>query len=94
LPINLLDGQEKFLKEGEEFKILSWNDKALSLELPISMIFKIKDTPPGVKGNSAVNSFKKAILDNELSLDVPLFINIGDKIKVDTRTGQYMERVK
>ena len=94
LPINLLDGQEKFLKEGEEFKILSWNDKALSLELPISMIFKIKDTPPGVKGNSAVNSFKKAILDNELSLDVPLFINIGDKVKVDTRTGQYMERVK
>lgn len=93
LSSDFLDGREKFLKEGEEFKILFWNDKALSLELPISMVFKIKDTSPGVKGNSAVNSFKKAVLDNGLSLNVPLFINIGDEVKVDTRTGQYIERV-
>lgn len=93
LSSDLLDGQEKFLKEGEEFKILFWDDKPLSLELLTSMIFKIKETSPGVKGSSAVNSFKPAVLDNGLSLNVPLFINIGDKVKVDTRTGQYMERV-
>jgi len=93
LSSDFLESKEKFLKEGEEFKILFWNDKPLLLELPISMVFKIKETSPGVKGNSVVNSFKPAILDNGLFLNVPLFINIGDKVKVDTRTGQYMERV-
>jgi len=90
---DLLDGKEKFLKEGEKFKVLFWNEKALSLELPISMVFKIKETSPGVKGNSATASSKQALLDNDLSLNVPLFINIGDRVKVDTRTGEYLERV-
>ncbi len=90
---DLLEGKEKFLKEGEKFKILFWDEKALSLELPIAMVFKVKETSPGVKGNSVTASFKQAVLDNDLSLNVPLFINVGDKVKVDTRTGEYLERV-
>lgn len=89
----ILSGKEKFLKEGQEFKILFWNDKALGLELPTFMVFKIKETPPGVKGDSATASFKPAVLDNGLSLNVPLFIDVDDKVKVDTRTGEYMERI-
>jgi len=88
----ILDNQQKFLKEGFDFKVLFWNDKPLLVEFPLSMIFEVAQTAPGVKGNSVVASFKPAVLDNGLAVKVPLFINIGDKIKVDTRSGNYLER--
>ncbi|HLE48549.1 MAG TPA: elongation factor P [Patescibacteria group bacterium] len=83
-----------YIKEGESVNILFWDEKPLWVELPPKMEFKIKDTPPGIKGNSASNMYKDAVLENGISVRVPLFINIGDKIRVDTRSGEYVERVK
>ena len=89
----IMEGKEKFLKEGEEVKILFWEDKPLTVELPTSLVFEVVSTSPGIKGDSVTASFKPATLDNGLVVRVPLFVNVGDKIKVDTRTGEYLERV-
>jgi len=89
----IMEGKEKFLKEGEEVKILFWEDKPLTVELPSSLVFEVVSTSPGIKGDSVTASFKPATLDNGLVVRVPLFVNVGDKIKVDTRTGEYLERV-
>jgi elongation factor P len=93
LSTKILAGKEKFLKEEETVKILFWQEKPLAVEMPIALIFTVTQTPPGVKGDSVSASFKPATLDNGLVVKVPLFINVGDKIKVDTRTGDYLERV-
>jgi len=94
LPESAMGGKEKFLKEQEEVKIIFWEEKPLNLELPLSLVFEVAQTNPGIKGNSVNASFKPATLDNGLGVQVPLFIKIGDRIKVDTRTGSYIERVK
>ena len=83
-----------FIKEGEEIVILFWDEKPLSLEIPPKAVFKVKDTPPGVKGNSASNVYKEAQLENGLKVKVPLFIKNGDLVKIDTRTGDYVERAQ
>jgi len=94
LPESIMGGKERFLKEQQEVKILFWEEKPLGLELPLSLVFEVIETDPGIKGNSVNSSYKPATLNNGLLTQVPLFINTGDKIKVDTRTGgTYVERV-
>ncbi|MEK7111723.1 MAG: elongation factor P [Patescibacteria group bacterium] len=94
IPLKVLAEQAAFLKEGESVNVLFWDEKALSLELPPKVILKVTETDPGVKGNSATNIYKPATLENGLTIKVPLFINVGDSVKVDTRTGEYLERAK
>jgi elongation factor P len=94
LPIDVLGDQIKFVKEGENVDVLFLEDQALSVELPPKITLKVAQTDPGVKGNSATNIFKPAILENGFKLKVPLFIKVGDIIRVDTRTGSYVERAK
>lgn len=89
--LKIADGHT-FLKEGESFNLSFLEDEPLSLNLPSKMEFTVEETGPGVKGNSATNIFKDAILENGIKTKVPLFINIGDKIRVDTRTGAYTEK--
>jgi len=93
-PLGLLGNQIKFVKEGATIDILFWEDKALSVELQPKVTLKVAQTDPGVKGNSTSNMYKPAILENGLELKVPLFIKIGDSIRVDTRKGSYVERAK
>ena len=69
-------------------------DEALGLELPLSLTYEITETGPGEKGNTVSNVFKEATLDNGLMVKVPMFMKVGEKIKVDTRSGGYIERVK
>jgi elongation factor P len=86
------------MKEGESVDILFWNDsgeeKPLSVDIPPKVVLKVSSTDPGVKGNSASNVYKDATLENGLKTRVPLFIKTGDKIRVDTRSGDYVERAK
>lgn len=89
----IIGEQTKFLTEGLEVKILRYEEEALNVELPLKMEFEIADTPPGVKGNSSVNIWKEATLETGVRVKVPLFVEIGDRIRVDTRTGDYVERV-
>lgn len=86
--------QAKFLKEGLEVILIVSDDEALGIELPMSLVYAISETGPGEKGNTVSNVYKDATLDNGLVVKVPMFINIGDKVKVDTRSGEYVERVK
>lgn len=81
-----------YFKEGEMFSVSFLKGMPLSVTLPPKMVFTVLETPPGVKGNSATNVFKDAVLENGLKTKVPLFIDNGDKIKVDTRTGSYSEK--
>ncbi len=84
----------KFLKDGMEVMLITSGDEALSIDLPLSLIYEIAETGPGERGNTVSNVFKEATLDNGLVIKVPMFIGIGEKVKVDTRSGQYVERVK
>ncbi len=94
IPLEVLGDQILFVKEGENVTIAFWEDKALSVELTPKVVMKIAETDPGVKGNSASNMYKSATLENGLTLKVPLFVNTGEKIVVDTRTYEYVERAK
>lgn len=82
-----------YLKEGSNVDVLFWDEKPLSVDLPPKVNLEVAETAPGVKGNSASNMYKSATLENGLSVKVPLFIKTGDKVRVDTRTGEYIERV-
>jgi len=84
------------LKEGTIVKVLfnTEDSMPLSVEMPASVILEITYTEPGVKGNTATNATKPAKVETGAEVNVPLFINEGDKIKVDTEKGAYMERVK
>lgn len=86
--------QSKYLKDGLEVLLLVSNEAALGMEIPNSLVYEITETGPGEKGNTVSSVFKDATLDNGLAAKVPMFAKIGDKIKIDTRTGEYVERVK
>ena len=92
---NTLDTPE-LMKEGEVVTIIinSEDGLPLSVEMPASVILEITHTEPGVKGNTATNATKPATVETGARVNVPLFINEGDKIKVETEKGTYMERIK
>jgi elongation factor P len=87
-------GGGKFLKDGESVSILFNGNEILAVELPITVELKIAETVPGVKGDTATGGTKPATVETGATVNVPLFISEGDIIKVDTRTGAYLERVK
>lgn len=94
IPLSVVGDETAYIKEGEEVNLLFWGEKPLSIEIPPKVTLRIKETSPGVKGNSATNIYKSATLENGIKVKVPLFINTNDKIVVDTRTGEYVERAK
>jgi elongation factor P len=83
-----------FLKEGTVAAILMYNGKPIGIELPIFVEFEITETEPGAKGDTVTGGTKPAIIATGASVQVPLFVNQGEVIKIDTRTGSYVERVK
>src|SRR5579862_8273744 len=85
----------KFLKDNMEVQLIVTEDgESLGLELPNSLIYTVEETGPSEKGNTVSNVYKEAKMDNGLIVKVPMFISQGEKIKVDTRSGEYVERVK
>ena len=82
----------KFVKEGMVCKILSYKGKVFGMEPPTFVELQITETEPGFKGDTATNATKPATLETGAEIRVPLFINEGDMIRIDTRTGEYMER--
>jgi len=87
-----LGDQSKYLKEGDTVQVVYFEDKPISVELPNSLVFEVSYTEPGFKGNTVSNAYKDAQLENSINARVPMFIKIGDKIKVDTRTGEYLSK--
>lgn len=92
VPVSLIKKEIQYMKEGGNVNVLFWNEEPLSVEISPKITLEVTDTVPGVKGNSATNIYKPATLENGLKIKVPLFIKKGDKIRVNTRTGGYMER--
>lgn len=91
IPLEVLEGHA-FLKEGETFSVSFYKDEPLSLNLPPKMDLKVVETGPSLRGNSATNIYKDAILENGVKTRVPLFIDMDDTVRVDTRTGEYSEK--
>jgi elongation factor P len=91
----LIEGAE-FLKEGQEVEIVfhADNEMPLTCNLPAFVTLEVTYSEPGLRGDTATNTLKPATLETGAQVGVPLFVNVGDLIKVDTRTGQYVERVK
>ncbi len=93
-PINgsILGDSFKFVKENMECKVLSYKGDVFGVEPPNFVELEVTHTEPGVKGNTATNTLKPATLETGAQVRVPLFINEGEMIRIDTRTGEYMER--
>ena len=89
---NELDDNFKFVKENMVCKVLSYKGKVFGVEPPTFVELEVTQTDPGFAGNTATNATKPATLETGCEIRVPLFINEGDKIRIDTRTGEYMER--
>lgn len=81
-----------YIKEGDTIKTLLYNGGFIDVDLPASVILEVAETEPGVQGDRVSNATKPATLETGLNVNVPLFINIGDSIKVDTRSGEYIGR--
>ena len=88
----LVGDAKNYLIENAQVTMTFVEDKAVEIELPPSVVLTVKDAPEGIKGDSANNVQKPAIMETGITLQVPLFIKTGEKLKIDTRTGKYMER--
>lgn len=96
MPLNAdkLSDSFKFVKENMVVKVLSYKGNVFGLEPPLFVDLLVTETDPGFRGDTATNVTKPAILETGAEVKVPLFIDVGEKIRIDTRTGEYLERAK
>jgi len=92
IPVETVGEAANYMKEGITPKILFYEGNAVSIEMPITVELKIVHTAPGVRGDTVTGGSKPAELETGTSVNVPLFINEGDTVRIDTRTGKYLER--
>lgn len=90
----ILGDKAKFLKPNTECIAHKFNEKIINLELPVKIDYLVKEAPPSYKGDTATGGSKSVILENELTINVPMFINEGDIIRINTQSGEYAERVE
>jgi elongation factor P len=83
----------RFIRENDIVDLLTYEGEPIDIELPPAVTLTVTDTDPGLKGDTASGATKPATLETGLVVNVPLFINVGDTLKIDTRTGEYIERV-
>lgn len=91
---DVIGSQAQFMKPNTLVTAIKFNERIIGIQLPIKVDLKVKETPPGIAGDTAKGGTKKAILETDAEIDVPLFINIGDIVKVNSETGEYVERVE
>ncbi len=92
LSANDINEQIKYLKEGLEIDVLLYENKPVTISLPTKVSYQVKESPPGVKGNSAGSVTKQIVLENDLIVNAPLFIKNDDTVIVNTATGEYVAR--
>ena len=93
LSVDDIGDNANFLKDNLEIQVVFYKNKPVSVELPNFVELEVIETEPGVKGDTATSAMKSAVVETGYKLQVPLFVNQGDVIRVDTRTGEYLERV-
>ncbi len=92
LPIDQLGGKERFMKDGIDVLVMHFEGKPMTVELPIKVELTVTSAPPGVRGNSAGNVMKTAELETGAVISVPMFVESGDVIRINTETEEYVER--
>ncbi len=93
VPAGVLGGASQYLKDGDSVVIDMYGTEVVDVELPAAVELAVKDTEPGLQGDRVSGARKPAVLETGLTVSVPLFVNTGDMVKVDTRTGEYLTRV-
>jgi len=91
---DILGDDAAYLQEGEEYDIQHFEGQPLRVQFPVSLAFTVADTPPGVKGDTAQGGTKPATLENGLTVQVPLFVNPGDIIQINTETREFQKRIQ
>lgn len=91
---DVVGGVGQFLKAATEVKAFKFGDTIINIELPIKIDLMVKEAPPGIKGNTAQGGTKTVVLETGAKINVPLFINEGDIVRVNTQTGDYVERIE
>ena len=91
---NAISEAKDWLKEQDVYQVILWNEAPISVTPPNFVELEVTETDPGLKGDTASGGLKKAVMETGLQINVPLFIKQGEKLKIDTRTGEYVERVK
>jgi elongation factor P len=91
---DLIGEKVNFIKEGMQVDLMKFDDRAIGIDLPIKVDYEVTETPPGVKGDTAQGGSKPAVIETGAKLNVPLFINQGERIIVDTRDGKYIGRAQ
>ncbi len=94
LPKSVLGNLVNFLIDGAEATILNFNGSPINIELPIKMDFKVVEAPPAIRGNTADGGSKQVTIETGIKVNTPLFIKEGDVIRINTETGEYVERAK
>jgi elongation factor P len=94
VPAGVAGGADTYLSEGSNAQVSMHQGVAIAVELPASMVLAVTETQPAVKGDTRTGALKPATLETGVVVQVPLFVEVGEKVKVDTRTGAYIERVK
>ncbi len=92
LPINEISDELKFMTENMDLNLVFHGDKVIDILLPASVVLEVVETDPGFKGDTVSGGGKPAVLETNLKITVPFFVERGEKVKVDTRTGDYIER--
>jgi elongation factor P len=92
LPADFLEGQAGYLLPNGDVKVNMHNERPIGIELPASVVLTIEDTEPGIKGATATGSYKPAKMETGITVAVPQFVETGEKIRVNTDSGEYMER--
>lgn len=89
---DVTNGKSAFLKDGQQCRVILYNEKPIDIDIPTNLILEVIDAEPGSKGDTVSNVTKPATLETGIIIQVPIFINIGDRIKIDTRTKEYISR--
>lgn len=92
LKADFCGGKERYLKDAQEVKVLLYNGKPIDIEIPISIVLEVIETETVAKGDTVNNVTKAAVVETGVNIQVPPFVNVGDKIKIDTRTDEYLGR--
>ncbi len=93
IPLNVSENARRFLPEGAEGEILFFKNESLTVELPLKVVLKVAEAGPSEKGDTRSAATKEAVLETGYKLQVPMFIRVGDVVRVNTETGKYVERV-
>lgn len=93
IPADVLGEKSPYLREGDQYRIVMWEAAPIDVVIPMKMVFEVTDAPDAVKGDTVTGATKTVVTETGLSVNVPIFIKTGDRIRVNTESGEYVERV-